>query len=262
MCRPNRLLAALLVLTCALAPGAAARASIPADDGPPAPASIPADAGAATDAGVLVARYTFDSSGAIVDSSGRGHTLSLVAGHGGTVRSIVHGTGYALAFPAKCTAKAARTCPHAVLQARGAADLNPGNRPIAYGASVLLAKSQTTDGQNVVQKGYSATSSQYKLQVDGMAGRPSCVLVDDLKPTIRLVRSSVSVADARWHALECRRDGSAFTILVDGVTRGTMTIPVGLSVDNKGPLSIGGKGASRDNDQFQGALDNVWIRIG
>lgn len=237
-----RLLAGLVagVLACALGPAAPARAGT----------------------GLVVARYTFDSSGAIVDTSGRGHTLILVTGHGGTVRSIAHGTGYALAFPAKCTAKAARSCPHAVLQTPGAADLNPGSRSIAYGASVLLAKSQTTDGQNVVQKGYSATSSQYKLQVDGVAGRPSCVLVDDKGPTIRLVRSSVSVADGSWHTLECRRAGSSFAILVDGAIRGTLTIPAGLSVDNNGPLSIGGKGASRDNDQFQGALDNVWIRIG
>ena len=228
------------VLVCALATGGPARA----------------------DAGVLVARYTFDSSGAIMDSSGRGHTLNLIAGHGGTVRSIVHGTGRALAFPAKCTAKAARTCPHAVLQAPAAADLNPGRRPIAYGASVLLARTQTTSGQNVVQKGYSTTSSQYKLQVDGVAGRPSCVLVDDRKPKIRLVRSAVSVADGQWHTLECRRAGSSFAILVDGVTRGTLTIQAALSVVNKSPLSIGGKGAYRDNDQFQGALDNVWIKIG
>jgi hypothetical protein len=217
---------------------------------------------AATSA-VLVASYAFDShSGIVADVSGRGHTLTIVAGHGGTVRAIAHGAGRALAFPGKCTAKAVKICPHVVLQTPGAADLNPGTRPVAYGAAVLLAKNQTTKGQNVVQKGYSATSSQYKLQVDGLAGRPSCVLVDDKKPGIRLVRSSVSVADSAWHTIECRRAGSTFSIQVDGVTRGTGTVPATLSVNNKGPLSVGGKGAYRDNDQFQGALDNVWVRIG
>jgi hypothetical protein len=216
---------------------------------------------------VLVANYAFTVvDGTVPDSSGRGHTLTVVAGHGGAVRAITHsGGGSALAFPAKCTAKAvkaAKACPHVVLQAPGAADLNPGTRPVAYGATVLLAKNQTTKGQNVVQKGYSATSSQYKLQVDGLAGRPSCVLVDDKKPGIQLVRSTVSVADGAWHTLECRRAGAAFSILVDGVVRGAGTVPATLSVNNKGPLSVGGKGASRNNDQFQGALDNVWIRIG
>ena len=214
-------------------------------------------------AGVVVARYAFDAgAGTVADTSGRGHTLTVIAGHGGAVRAITHGTGRALAFPAKCRVTARKRCPHVVLQAPPAADLNPGTRPIAYGASVRLARSQTTKGQNVLQKGYSATSSQYKLQVDGRAGRPSCVLVDDRKPAIRLVRSSVSVADGAWHAVECRRAGTTFTIVVDGVLRGVLAVPAALSVRNGGPLSVGGKGASANNDQFQGALDNVWVRIG
>ncbi len=218
---------------------------------------------AASPAGVVVARYAFDvATGAIVDNSGRGHTLTVIAGRGGAVRTIAHGTGQALAFPAKCARTAAKACPHVVLQTPPAADLNPGTRPIAYGAAVRLARNQTSAGQNVIQKGYSATTSQYKLQIDGMPGRPSCVLVDDKKPAIRLVRSSVSVADGAWHAIECRRAGTVFRILVDGVVRGVVAVPAALSVRNSGPLSVGGKGASANNDQFQGALDNVWVRIG
>jgi Concanavalin A-like lectin/glucanases superfamily len=217
----------------------------------------------AAPAGIVVARYAFDAAtGTVADNSGHGHTLTVIAGHGGAVRMITHGTGRALAFPAKCTMTAKRRCPHVVLQSPPAADLNPGTRPIAYGAAVRLARSQTTKGQNVLQKGYSATTSQYKLQVDGIAGRPSCVLVDDRKPAIRLVRSSVSVADGAWHAVECRRAGAGFSILVDGIVRGVLAVPAALSVSNGGPLSVGGKGASANNDQFQGALDNVWVRIG
>jgi concanavalin A-like lectin/glucanase superfamily protein len=153
-------------------------------------------------------------------------------------------------------------CPHAVLQSPNSADLNPGIQPLAYGATVRLARSQTSKGQNVVQKGYSATSSQYKMQVDGAPGRPSCVLVDDKTPTIKLVRSEVTVADGAWHAVECSRAADVFIILVDGVIRGTLKIPATLSVTNTSPLSIGGKGTSKDNDQFQGAVDDVWVRIG
>ena len=174
-------------------------------------------------AAVTVAGYDFNGrSGALRDDTGRGHTMRVVAARGGKVRPVVHGSGQALQFPPKCTGG---KCPAVVLQTGHAADLNPGSRPLAYGATVRLARSQTSKGQNVVQKGYSATSSQYKLQIDGRAGRPSCVLVD-------------------------------------GVTRGAGTVPATLSVNNKGPLSVGGKGAYRDNDQFQGALDNVWVRIG
>jgi hypothetical protein len=211
--------------------------------------------------GILVARYGFNSTraAAISDESGNGHTLRLITGNGGRVSMVRHGQGHALRFPAKCRAK--KKCPHAALQSPSAARLNPGTRPISYGAKVLLSRSQTSNGQNVVQKGYSATSSQYKLQVDGAAGRASCVLVG-ARPGIKLVTSTVSVADGTWHAVECRRTATALTVLVDGAVRGNRAIDAKLSVANNSPLSIGGKGAYSDNDQFQGTLDDVWVRIG
>lgn len=217
----------------------------------------PAEAGGE---GVLVARYGFDGNraAAVSDESGHGHTLRLITGNGGHVSMVRHGDGHALRFPAKCAKK---KCPHAALQSPSAARLNPGTRPISYGAKVLLSRSQTSRGQNVVQKGYSATSSQYKLQVDGAAGRASCVLVG-ARPGIKLVTSSVSVADGTWHAVECRRTADTLTVLVDGAVRGTLGIDPKLAVANDRPLSIGGKGAYYDNDQFQGTLDDVWVRIG
>ncbi len=56
--------------------------------------------------------------------------------------------------------------------------------------------------------------------------------------------------------------GTKFGIIVDAAVRGIITIPATLSVSNTGPLSIGGKGAYPDNDQFHGVLDDVWIRVG
>lgn len=210
---------------------------------------------------VLVAWYGFDGrSNSVSDLSGKGHTMTVVATHGALLRPVIHGSGDGLAFPTKC--RTATGCPHVVLQSPSEGDLNPGTRRIAFGATVRLAHTQTSKGQNVVQKGYSATSSQYKLQVDGGAGRPSCVLVDELKEGIQLVRSSVSVADGGWHTIECRRSSVVFDIVVDGVLRGVVTVPAALSVTNNMPLSIGGKGAYRNNDQFQGAVDDVWVRIG
>lgn len=220
---------------------------------PPLGAGVPAG-------GVVTARYTFNGrSGSVIDGSGHGHTLGVVSRNGGMVRAVVHGQGTAFAFPARCVTVA---CPHVALQARSSADLNPGNRNFAYGADVLLAPWQTSKGQNVVQKGFSATSSQWKLQIDGLAGRPSCVLVDVRMPVIWIAVSSVSVADGRWHALVCRRAGAALAVFVDGVPRGGVAIPATLSVANQRPLSIGSKGAFPDNDQFNGALDNVWVEIG
>jgi hypothetical protein len=221
----------------------------------------PVDPGLATGSSAIVARYDFDARNAatVADATGHGHTLRSVAAHGGSVRQVVHGTGWAMAFPPECAGAA---CPHIALRSPSTADLNPGTRNIAFGADVLLPPGQTSKGENIVQKGYSMTSSQWKLQVDGVAGRPSCVLVDERRPTIRIAYSSISISDGQWHALQCRRAGTTLAIFVDGVTRGSIAVPSKLSVSNQRPLSIGAKGAFADNDQFNGALDNVWVQIG
>ncbi|MGK5680532.1 LamG-like jellyroll fold domain-containing protein [Actinoplanes sp. URMC 104] len=209
---------------------------------------------------VVMARYAFNgASGSILDESGRGHTLRVISGHGGVVRRVAHGEGSALLFPPRCTQ---RTCPHVALQTPSTADLNPGARDFSFGADVLLSPTQTSKGQNVVQKGYSTTGSQWKLQIDGAAGRPSCVLVGDGQRRIRVATSVVSVADGRWHRLRCSRIGSRLSVYVDGLLRGWIAVPPGLPITNDRPLSIGGKGAYADNDQFNGALDNVWVQVG
>ncbi|MEU0556467.1 LamG-like jellyroll fold domain-containing protein [Dactylosporangium sp. NPDC006015] len=241
----------------------------PASAAPSRPAPEPAAATAETAAPVIVARYTFDTAskragGAVVeDDSGHGHTLTSSAGHGGKVRlAELPGkitTGLAADFPTRCAGK---KCPHAVLQTPDSPELNPGTGPIRYGATVRLPKKETGSGQNIVQKGYSASGTQYKLQIDGAAGRPSCVFADAAGPAIHVALSDVSVSDGAWHRLECRRDGTSLTLLVDDVVHGTATLPATLSVVNTVPLSIGGKGNGKDNDQFHGMLDDVWIARG
>ncbi|SDT71910.1 LamG-like jellyroll fold domain-containing protein [Actinoplanes derwentensis] len=220
---------------------------------------VPAAAGVPPQPATMTAHYGFNGrSSSIIDESGNGHTLRVISFQGGRVRPVVHGPGTALAFPGKCSD---RICPQVALQSDDSADLNPGTRDIAFGADVLLGPGQTSSGQNVLQKGYSTISSQYKLQIDGAAGHPSCVLVDVRKPKIRVVRSVIAVADNRWHRVRCQRHGTRWEIYVDEVLRGRSTVPAKLSVANGLPLSIGGKGFYRDNDQFNGVLDNVWVRI-
>ncbi|MEU4238657.1 LamG-like jellyroll fold domain-containing protein [Actinoplanes sp. NPDC026619] len=205
-----------------------------------------------------VVHYNFDGMAPLADVTGNGHDLSPVARHGGSLSTVAHAGGSALTFPEPCHDE---PCPRIALRTVTSDDLNPGRRDIRFGASVLLAGNETTKGENVLQKGYSARGSQYKLQIDGAAGHPSCVLVDDEDPEIHVAMSTVGVADNRWHSLECRRAGSALIILVDGVRSGRTIVPPDLSIDNRIPLSVGGKGSFRDNDQFQGTLDDVWVQI-
>ena len=242
-----------------------ALAGVPATPAVPAVAHLPASAGGPMAAGDPVsadgrvadmARYGFDGDRPWADVSGNGHHLTPFGGNGARPRRVPHGAGQAVLFPAPCTRE---PCHRLILRVLSRPGLNPGARPFRYGATVRLAPRHTTDGQNVLQKGFAAEGSQYKLQIDGRAGQPSCVLVGEDARTIHLAVAGAGVADGRWHRIECRRDQRALTVLVDGTARTRTPIPPALRIDNAESLNIGGKSAHVHNDQFHGAVDDVWI---
>jgi hypothetical protein len=216
-------------------------------------------AGVATD---HVAAYNFDTTiadGTFDDGSGHGHLLRTVTRHGAVPRMVPNGNGQALAFPATCTGG---ECPRLILQTGDTDDLNPKDRPLRYGAGVLLSPAETGRGENILQKGYSKGGGQYKLQVDGLSGKPSCGMSDKTGTTVYVARSRTSVADGKWHSLECRRTGPTLAILVDDRLESVTAVPAALSVESHEPFTIGGKGIGQNNDQFHGTLDDVWIQIG
>lgn len=213
-------------------------------------------------ASTYVASYNFDTTiadGTFDDGSGHGHLMRAVVRNGGKIVMSPHGDGQALTFPPKCTGT---TCPRLVLQAADTADLNPGAGPLSYGAGILLAPAETSSGENILQKGYSTGGGQYKLQVDGVSGKPSCGMSDKTASTLYLARSRVSIADGKWHAVECRRTGPTLSVYVDDQLQRSVAIPAALAVASPEPFSLGGKGAGADNDQFHGSLDDVWIHVG
>ncbi|MFF5231260.1 LamG-like jellyroll fold domain-containing protein [Dactylosporangium sp. NPDC000521] len=225
--------------------------------GAPSSPAAPSFVAAAPSADVL--RYTFDSgiTGPVLDSAGR---LPLrIRRAGGQLSAVPHAGGLAVRFPQPCEHYGAESCARAILQSGPAEFLNPGREEFSYGASVLLAPNETSKGANVLQKGFSVGDSQFKLQVDGAEGRPSCVIVGVGEPTIYVALASLSVADGRWHRIECARSDALLTVAVDGKTRGRSAIPPSLSIVNTDPLCIGGKGTSANNDQFAGAIDDVFI---
>ena len=235
--------------------------SSPAASPSPVTSPSPAASSNSSDPPVTVARYGFDGAGPDVwaDISGQGHPLSPVAGNGAAVVRRQHGAGKAVRFPRPCGGE---SCPRLALRAPSTAALNPGSRPLRYAATVRLATEETSSGQNILQKGYSAEGSQYKLQIDGRAGRPSCALVGDSDRIIHLAVAGRTVADGSWHTVECRRSGTRLSVLVDGAEQGRTEVPADLSISNDEPLSLGAKSAYGDNDQFHGLLDDVWIAIG
>jgi len=236
-----RIRSAVLAGLCALVPAAAALA---------APAVVSTS--------TTVARYTFE--GTTADLSGRGMTLRVRAADGGTVRYVPHGTGRAVAFPARCRT-GVTTCPRAILEGGDDADLDPGTRAFRFGATVRATPEQVGTGANVMQKGVATTESQWKLQV-GQRGRPSCVLVGRGSTRIYLVRATVRVTDGAWHAISCRRSGTSLSIAVDGTTRGTTVVPSTVNIGNTLPLRLGGRNLTTRSDQFGGAIDDVYAVLG
>jgi hypothetical protein len=127
---------------------------------------------------------------------------------------------------------------------------------------VLLGADETTKGSNVVQKGFSTGGGQFKLQVDGKEGLPSCVLAGAQQGGPLYVAISAStVADGRWHQVTCVRRGTSLTVSVDGAEVGRVAVPAELSVSNDDPVRIGGKGTGPNNDQYHGVLDDVFVSI-
>ncbi len=221
-------------------------------------------ASAAT-APTVVARYTFDagatSTGRIAEYSGRGVPLRIRTADKGTVNFYSASGGRYIRMPLRCAA-AATTCPRALLEGADDPDLDPGTRTFRWGATIYLAKSQLAGSSNVMQKGVYTTESQWKMQVGADQGKAQCVVVGQGSGTAYLVRSSVTVADSKWHKIVCVRNAGLLAVYVDGVNRGYVRIPTSLSVANNKPLRIGGPNFNTNSDMYHGFLDDVYASLG
>jgi hypothetical protein len=209
----------------------------------------------------ITVSYTFDGGvdKPITDTKG-GHQLHAVGQNGGALSLVPQGTGLAVEYPDRCTLQRERDCPRAILEGVRDDSLNPGTRPVRYGASILMTHADLSDGANVMQKGYSVGGvSQFKLQVDHRQGHPSCVIAS--RARIYRAEPRLDVADGAWHDLVCARSSNRLAILVDGVSRAEVAVPATLLIANAEPLRVGGKGANKGNDQFAGRIDNVFLSI-
>ncbi|MDI6099017.1 LamG domain-containing protein [Actinoplanes sp. NEAU-A12] len=213
--------------------------------------------------GPFAVHYDFNGGvGRPISDSRGGHELRPLGQNGGALRLVPQGSGLAVAYPDRCTLPREWACPRAILEGLRDDSLNPGRRPLRYGASIRMTHADLADGANVLQKGYSVGGvSQYKLQVDHRQGHPSCVIASQ-RAHIYRAEPWVDVADGTWHDLECRRTPTRLIMLVDGTPRAWVPVPPQLTIANAEPLRVGGKGPAPGNDQFAGAIDDVFIAIG
>jgi hypothetical protein len=185
-------------------------------------------------------------------------SLSEAAEAGGSLIQMPRGDGWAVHFPGRCHLDPIQ-CPRAILESGPAGILNPGTRAVRWGASVQMMVNETSEGGNVLQKGLADSGTQFKLQVDGLEGRPSCAVAGAEGKFLAL--SPIGIADGKWHDLLCERNNSQLTLYVDGKRAAAVPVPEGLSIVNNAPLRLGGKGHGAYNDQFHGTLDDVFVEI-
>jgi len=254
------------IATLALSLPAIAAAMLPTPAlGAPAPqAQAQAPAAAAP---VTVARYSFDTGtvggGKIADRSGRGSALTVRRADGGSIHFNGTTSDKYAAFPAPC-ASSATSCRRVLLEGTDDADLDPGTRLFRWGATVRVTKAQVTDSSNVMQKGVADTDSQWKMQIGATQGKAQCVVAGtgSATPRVHIVRSTIGIADNKWHTVMCQRSGTSLTVYIDGTARGRVAIPATLSISNSLPLRVGGPNFHTRSDMFHGLLDDVWVRLG
>lgn len=170
--------------------------------------------------------------------------------------------GRVMQFPNPCSSVDPQ-CLRGIIEVGPSAGLDVGDADFSYGAHLKLNASDIRDGANVVQRGYSTgMSGQWKLQVDDEAGRPECVLVGSGTEEAQTVESDRSVADGRWHAVECQRVGQELVLLVDGTIAGRTDTRDRLRISPSTPIRMGAKHVKKGSDPFFGSVDNVFLRIG
>jgi hypothetical protein len=237
-------------------PGQAGAASAPTNAAPPT--SSPEHRQAVNGTRLL---FTFNhdslSGGSrVTDTAGRPDDGRVLTGQGGTIRPVSHGQGKAAQFPAPCVDPG---CPRAIINVRDKPRLNPGDQRFSFGAEVRLSAKQAVWRSTIIQKGkYFSQRGRWRLRVDGDSGRPYC-LVKGTKGLLR-IRAENGIANGAWHQLTCTRKGPTLRLFVDGSLRASKTGPIG-RVANGAPIRVGGFATFRNNNQFFGGLDDVFLRV-
>jgi len=192
------------------------------------------------------------------DLSGNDNDGVVKTKYGGVITPL---SGGAADFPNPCTVE---PCPNAMIEVLDAPSLDPGTASFEWGAEIKMRADETADGENVLQKGrWGDVGGQWKLQVDKAGGKPSCVVSgfrDGIESRV-VLKSSIGIADNVWHEVTCRRTVDGVEIVIDGVSRGAVAMPV-VTLSSAASVTIGAKEVlAKDNDQFQGRLDDVFMRV-
>lgn len=177
--------------------------------------------------------------------------------------------GYAARFPAYASGDPRRVV--VTTFATGEDDpLGPGTGDFSFGADFTLDRlseeAGVDDGNNLVQRGLSSDPAQYKIQIDH--GHASCRVAGEEGEVV--VRSARTIVPEIWYHVSCTRTGDDITLTL-GSFEGEPERTVGsgatgaIGMSSTTPLVMGGKATDAgaavegNSDQFNGAIDNVFL---
>ena len=200
----------------------------------------------------------------VPDVSGGNHDAITVVPEGAPLINVEADNEVAtqvLSYPEPCDDP--QMCLRPILEVADARSLNPGVRDFTVMSTVRVADTETSAGSNIVQKGFSTGGGgQWKLQVDGEAGIPTCTIVQPGDDTIHIVEATISISDGAWHDVACRREGDTLTVAVDGEDQASVDVPDRIDLLNEAPVRVGGKNSDVGNDPFHGDIAQVVLIIG
>jgi hypothetical protein len=140
--------------------------------------------------------------------------------------------------------------------------LNPGSSPFWMIAHVKFTGVPTAaigGDYDIIRKGLSGTSGGfYKMELlpSGSSVRAHCSMKGSV--TSRSLTAGPDLADGRWHTVECVKDDSSISVVVDGA-KASSAVALG-SFGNAASLAIGAK--AEGGDWYDGLLDEASFGTG
>jgi hypothetical protein len=153
--------------------------------------------------------------------------------------------------------------------------LNPGAKPFTIGADLMVDERNeggvVDDGNNVLQHGLFSDTSQYKLQVD--RDRASCRIEGSSGAVV--VNDEAELEPDVWYHVECRREPDRVVLTVESLDpdvtyesevslegeTGSVAASTAAPVVIGGKFGVNGEVVTSNTDQFNGALDHVFVTI-
>jgi hypothetical protein len=237
------------------------------------PSSTPVRGPGSLDLGDSFVLLDFDRSDPL-EAQAAGVALQVRREGDAPLQTVESGDGTrGLAFPSYAAVDEKRLVLLLGLDQAGPA--KPSSGVLRFGADVRLqsgtASGPNDNGDNVVQRGLYSDSDQFKLQVDKRV--PSCSV---RTPRLRAVASLGQQLGDGWYRLGCRYDGATVTVSatqmsVEGASpvqvktdarAGALSFPTSTGVSVGGKVTADGTLVRTQPDQFNGALDNVYVSPG